>query len=88
MDIGFIGLGIMGKPMAINLLKHGYMVRVRDINKEAECELEKLGALQYISVEEFVEKSNIIILMLPDSPNVENVVFGNNGLLNFYLQVK
>lgn len=59
------------------------MVRVRDINKEAECELEKLGALQYISVEEFVEKSNIIILMLPDSPNVENVVFGNNGLLNF-----
>ena len=83
MDIGFIGLGIMGKPMAINLLKHGYMVRVRDINKEAECELEKLGALQYISVEEFVEKSNIIILMLPDSPNVENVVFGNNGLLNF-----
>lgn len=83
MDIGFIGLGIMGKPMAVNLLKHGYIVRVRDINKEAEYELEKLGALQYISLEEFVEKSNIIILMLPDSPNVEDVVIGDNGLLNY-----
>ncbi len=83
MDIGFIGLGIMGKPMAVNLLKHGYVLRVRDINKGAEYELEKLGALRSISVEEFVEKSNIIILMLPDSSNVESVVFGNNGLLNF-----
>ncbi|MBZ4646221.1 MAG: hypothetical protein PWR27_1235 [Petroclostridium sp.] len=79
--IGFIGLGIMGKPMAKNLLKAGYSLRVYDINMEAVKEVAAAGAEQGESAKDVAEKSEIIITMLPNSPHVKQVVLGENGVL-------
>jgi len=81
MKIGFIGLGIMGKPMAKNLLKAGYSLVVYDINKEPVKELVKLGAEEGFSPKDVAERSEIIITMLPDSPQVKEVILGKNGVL-------
>lgn len=75
MKIGFIGLGAMGKPMAKNLITKGdYSLIVNDLNQESMKELVDLGAVKSDSIGELAEKSDIIITMLPNSPNVE-VVF-------------
>lgn len=66
--IGFIGLGIMGKPMAINLIKAGYELTVYDINQSAVEEVAALGASKAASSKEVAEKSDVIITMLPNSP--------------------
>lgn len=79
--IGFIGIGIMGKPMAINLLKAGYDVTVLDINKQAMDEVIAKGANGAATPKEVAEKTDIIITMLPDSPDVETVVLGKDGVL-------
>ena len=73
--VGFIGLGIMGKPMAINLIDAGYDLIVLDSNKAAD-DLTQKGAKAYSSCQEVAENSEIIITMLPDSPEVNEVVFG------------
>ena len=78
--IGFIGLGIMGKPMAINLLNAGYSLLVLKSNK-ASKELEKRGAKAYSTSREIASESDIVITMLPDSPEVEEVVFGEEGVI-------
>jgi len=78
--IGFIGLGIMGKPMSLNLLKAGFTVGVLKSSK-ASAELIAAGATCFDSAKSLTEKSDIIITMLPDSPEVEEVVFGNEGVL-------
>ncbi len=78
--IGFIGLGIMGKPMARNLLKAGYPLIVHNRSQAAVAELAKEGATKADSPKEVAEQSDIIITMLPDSPDVELVVFGENGI--------
>ena len=79
--IGFIGLGIMGKPMAKNLLKAGYQLTVFDINNEAVRELAAAGAKEGKSSADVAAQSDLIITMLPNSPEVEQVVLGNNGVL-------
>jgi 2-hydroxy-3-oxopropionate reductase len=79
--IGFIGLGIMGKPMAINLIKAGYELTVYDINQSAVEEVAALGASKAASSKEVAEKSDVIITMLPNSPHVKAAVLGENGVL-------
>jgi 2-hydroxy-3-oxopropionate reductase len=79
--IGFIGLGIMGKPMARNLLKAGYSLTVYDIVPERMDDVVKAGAKVSSSSKEVAEKSEIIITMLPNSPDVKEAVLGKNGVL-------
>ena len=81
MKIGFIGLGIMGKPMAKNLLKAGYSLVVYDLNSEAVQEVVASGAEQGVSSKDVAAKSEIIITMLPNSPHVKAVVLGEKGVL-------
>ncbi len=78
--IGFIGLGIMGKPMARNLLKAGYPLTVHNRSRASVEELVNEGAVGAESVGEVAQASEIIITMLPDSPDVESVVLGSDGL--------
>ena len=80
-QIGLIGLGVMGKPMAKNLLKGGFSLTVYDIKPEPVAELAALGAKTASSPAEVASKCDIIITMLPNSPHVEAVVCGANGIL-------
>lgn len=80
-NIGFIGLGIMGKPMVRNLLKAGYVPCVYNRSRDAVSELAAEGARAANSSKEIAERSDIVITMLPDSPDVEAVVLGTNGIL-------
>ena len=79
--VGFIGLGIMGKPMALNLIKAGYPVAVLNTNKAANVLIEA-GATAFDTIKSLAENSDIIITMLPDSPDVEKVVLGDDGVLS------
>lgn len=79
--IGFIGLGIMGKPMAKNLIKAGYPLVVYDICAEPVEELVQAGAEKADSPRQVARKSEVIITMLPDSPQVEEVILGDSGIL-------
>jgi 2-hydroxy-3-oxopropionate reductase len=79
--IGFIGLGIMGKPMVRNLLKAGYGLSVHDLNRASVEELAREGAVAASSSREVAGKSDVIITMLPDSPDVEQAVMGPGGVL-------
>ena len=78
--IGFIGLGIMGKPMSINLLKAGYHVTVSDLNKEAVEQVVKSGGIAVATPQEVAETSDVIITMLPNANIVKGVIFGENGI--------
>ncbi len=80
MKIGFIGLGIMGKPMSKNLLKAGYDLVVYDRNTASVDELGALGAETAESAAEVAEKCNVIITMLPNSPHVRDVCLGEGGI--------
>jgi 2-hydroxy-3-oxopropionate reductase len=80
--IGFIGLGIMGKPMATNLLNAGYCLSVYDIRSEAVEEVIALGAEKCSSSSEASKDVDVVITMLPDSPDVEDVYLGNEGVLS------
>ena len=79
--VGFIGLGIMGKPMAMNLLKAGYPLIVYDHKIEVMDDLSIGGASPAASCCEVAKGSNTIIMMLPDSADCEEVVLGGNGVL-------
>lgn len=79
--IGFIGLGIMGKPMAKNLLKAGYELIVNDINKAAAAEIAALGAESADTAAEVAAAVDIIITMLPNSPHVTEAVCGKFGII-------
>jgi 2-hydroxy-3-oxopropionate reductase len=79
--IGFIGLGIMGKPMAKNLLKAGYSLTVYDLAPEAVKDVVKCGAIAGRSCKDVASKSDIVITMLPNSPEVKDAVLGKNGVL-------
>ena len=78
--IGFIGLGIMGKPMARNLLKGGRVVRIYNRSRAAVDELSREGAQPMTNAKEVAERSEIVITMLPDSPDVELVYGGEQGI--------
>lgn len=79
--IGFIGLGIMGKPMSKNLLKAGHQLVIFDINEDAVEELKQAGAEVGSSPKDVASKTNIIITMLPNSPQVKAVVLGKDGVI-------
>lgn len=78
--IGFIGLGIMGKPMARHLLKAGYPLVAHNRSRAAVNELAKEGAQPAASSQEVAQKSEVVITMLPDSPDVELVYTGDCGI--------
>lgn len=79
--IGFIGLGIMGKPMSRNLLKAGYEVVVYNRSSRAIKELVEEGAEAADSPRDVAERCEVIITMLPNSPDVREVIIGPNGVL-------
>jgi 2-hydroxy-3-oxopropionate reductase len=79
--IGFIGLGIMGKPMAKNLIKAGFPLVVHNRSRSKVDELVKEGAAAANTPREVASSSDIIITMLPNSPDVELVALGANGIL-------
>ncbi|MCX7671693.1 MAG: NAD(P)-binding domain-containing protein, partial [Anaerolineae bacterium] len=79
--IGFIGLGIMGRPMAGHLLRAGYSLIVHDLNRQAVAALVAAGAAEAFSPKEVAARSDVIITMLPDSPDVEAVALGADGLI-------
>lgn len=80
MKVGFVGLGIMGRPMAKNVLKAGYDLTIYARNPKTIEEFEKLGVDIASSGKELAEKCEVIILMLPNSPNVNEALFDENGL--------
>jgi len=79
-NVGFIGLGIMGKPMARNLLKAGYALVVHNRSRAVVDELGKEGAQVAASAQEVASRSEVVITMLPDSPDVELVYAGERGV--------
>jgi len=79
MKIGFIGIGIMGAPMAGHLLDAGHEVAVNDINPIPQELLDK-GAQTVSSAKDAAETGEVIIVMVPDTPDVETVLFGANGV--------
>ncbi|WP_094607808.1 2-hydroxy-3-oxopropionate reductase [Sporomusa silvacetica DSM 10669] len=81
MKIGFIGLGIMGKPMSKNLIKAGYDLIVVDKNQSAVDEVVAAGAKSAATAKAAAQAADIIITMLPNSPHVKEVVLGENGVL-------
>jgi len=78
--LGFIGLGIMGKPMAGHLLAAGHMLSVFDIVSPSVNELAEKGAAACKNSKEVAQKSDIIFVMVPDTPDVETVLFGKDGV--------
>jgi len=81
MKIGFIGLGIMGKPMSRNLLKAGHQLVVFNRSKSAVSELVAAGATAAANPREVAEQTEIVITMLPNSPHVREVVLGEAGII-------
>jgi 2-hydroxy-3-oxopropionate reductase len=79
--IGFIGLGIMGRPMAKNLLKAGYPLVVHNRSRAAVDDLVKAGAKAGTSPRDVASQSDVLITMLPNSPDVEEVVLGRDGVI-------
>lgn len=79
MNIGFIGLGVMGRPMAANLLAAGHSLLVSRL-KPASQFLVDQGARAAETPRDLAEQSDVIILMLPDTPQVEEVLFGESGV--------
>ncbi len=79
--LGFIGLGIMGKPMAKNLLKAGFNLVVFSRSERSVEVLVQEGALQADSPKEVAERTEVIITMLPDSPEVQEVILGRDGVI-------
>jgi 2-hydroxy-3-oxopropionate reductase len=78
-DIGFIGLGTMGRPMAAHLLDAGHRLFARG-RRGVPAELSTLGAIDCSSPRDVAERSEIIIIMVPDTPDVESVLFGSSGV--------
>ena len=81
MNIGFIGLGIMGKPMARNLLRAGHRLSVYDYRQEPVQALCEDGATAACSAADAARNSEMVITMLPNSPHVREAVLGKDGVL-------
>jgi 2-hydroxy-3-oxopropionate reductase len=78
--LGFIGLGIMGRPMAVNLVKAGYPLSIYARKPEAATPLTDAGAKRYSSAAELAEKSDIVFTMVSDTLDVEEVITGEQGV--------
>lgn len=87
MKLGFIGLGIMGTPMAVNLAKAGHSLHVTTIGPVAD-ELLALDAVNVTTAGQVTEASDIIFIMVPDTPQVEEVLFGSQGCASTSLKGK
>ena len=74
-NIGFIGLGIMGKPMALNLIKGGHKLFLNS-RSGVSPDLTAAGGTACASAKEVAQKSDIVITMVPDTPDVEKALFG------------
>jgi 2-hydroxy-3-oxopropionate reductase len=81
MKVGFIGLGIMGKPMVRNLIKAGHQLAVYDIIPELAAEMATSGAVRGETPKDVAARSEITITMVPDGPDVEAAVLGMAGAL-------
>jgi 2-hydroxy-3-oxopropionate reductase len=81
-SVGFIGLGVMGKPMAKNLLAKGYPLVVHNRSRAAVDELVSAGATRASSPADVARRARRIITMLPDSPDVEQVLEGPDGVFS------
>lgn len=79
MNVGFIGLGIMGKPMALNLIKGGHTLYLNS-RSGVPKELTDAGGKACASAKEVAQQADVIITMVPDTPDVEKVLFGANGV--------
>ena len=79
--VGVIGMGIMGAPMARNLLKAGFQVTVHNRTRSKEAELVQEGAIAASSPREAAEASEVVITMVADSPDVQEVVLGSGGVI-------
>jgi len=80
-NVGFIGIGTMGREMLRNLLKAGHVVRAFDLNEAAVADAVKQGAAGAQHPADAARDADIVISMLPDTPHVEAVVYGEQGLL-------
>jgi len=80
--IGFIGIGIMGKPMAKNLLNAGYPLVVYDINQDALQQIVSMGIEKGSSCQDVASRCDIIITMLPNSPHVKKAILGEKSVIN------
>ena len=80
-SIAFIGLGIMGSPMAQNLLKAGYAVTVHSRTKARAHPVLEAGAQWADSPAQAVREANVVITCLPDTPDVQQVLLGKNGVI-------
>lgn len=78
--VGFVGLGIMGLPMARNILKAGYEITVYDNNDYKIQKMVDVGAKGAASSKEVAKNSDVVITMLPNSPHVKTAIFGENGI--------
>src|SRR5512143_3264058 len=78
-SIGFVGLGIMGRPMVRNLMRAGYEVTVHDFNRAAVAELVAEGAKEGASPRGVAAATDVFVSMVPDSPDVEAVYAGAEG---------
>ena len=81
MKIGFIGLGIMGKPMAKNLIKAGHQLVVSSHNANAAQELAAAGASTAETPRDIAAQADLVITMLPNSPDVSAVALGPDGII-------
>ena len=81
MKVGFIGLGIMGKPMCKNLMKAGYEVVIIDRQPQVTTELTALGASSVKTPKAVAEQTDVIITMLPNSPQVKQVALAEHGII-------
>ena len=79
-ELGFIGLGIMGKPMAEHLLKAGNTLYIYDVVPQSVADLKQQGAIACASSKEVAAKTGIVFVIVPDTPNVDEVLFGKNGV--------
>ena len=79
--IGFIGVGIMGRHMAGHLLESGYEVIAYDVVSEALDRVVKAGSARGQSCQDVASRSDVVISMVPDSPDVERVALGPDGII-------
>ena len=80
MRVGFVGLGVMGKPMARNLMRAGFALRAHSRSSPPVDELEADGAARASSPADVAASSDVVIIMVPDTPDVDRVLFGDRGL--------
>ncbi|UCF57629.1 MAG: NAD(P)-dependent oxidoreductase [Deltaproteobacteria bacterium] len=81
MNVAFIGLGTMGAPMAQNILKDGHTLTVHNRTRQREEPLAKLGAKRAASPKEAATEAEVVITCVSDTPDVEEVILGNNGVI-------